>query len=63
MNKDLPNDPGDNKGGQRPTEKISPQNTVNTKSQDRTPNGDTSRGVDEGAIEVGATGKRGQFGG
>jgi hypothetical protein len=62
MKNDLPNDSAA-KTEQKPTEKISPQNTVNTKSQDRTPNGDPSRGVDEGAIEVGATGKRGQFGG
>jgi hypothetical protein len=48
---------------ERPTEKISPQNTVGSTTQDRTPNGDTSRGVDTGSIEVGATGKRGQFAG
>ncbi len=46
-----------------PAEKTAPQNTVGSKSSDRTPRGDTSRGVDEGAIEIGATGKRGQFGG
>ncbi len=63
MNKDLPNDPGKDKGGEKASEKISPQSTVGGKTQDRTPNGDTSRGVDTGAIEVGATGKRGQFAG
>ncbi len=61
MNSQMPNDPKTQ--GARPAEKISPQNTKNTQTEDRTPNGDTSRGVDEGAIEVGATGKRGQFGG
>ena len=44
-------------------EKTAPQDTVGSKTSDRTKRGDTSRGVDEGAIEVGATGKRGQFGG
>jgi len=46
-----------------PAKKIAPQDEVGSKVEDRTPRGDTSRGVDEGAIEVGATGKRGQFGG
>lgn len=49
--------------GEKPAKKIAPQNTVGTKTEDRTPRGDTSRGVDEGAIEVGATGQRGLFGG
>jgi hypothetical protein len=44
-------------------EKIAPQSTVGSKTSDRTKRGDTSRGFDEGAIEIGATGKRGQFGG
>jgi hypothetical protein len=62
MNKEIPTRTADGKGEQ-PTEKISPQNTVGSTGQDRTPNGDTSRGVDTGAIEIGATGKRGQFAG
>lgn len=49
--------------GEKPAKKIAPQNTVNSKTEDRTPRGDTSRGVDDGAMEIGATGKRGQFGG
>jgi hypothetical protein len=46
-----------------PSKAIAPQNTVNTTTEDRTPDGDTSRGVDTGAMEIGATGKRGQFAG
>jgi hypothetical protein len=49
--------------GERPAKKVAPQNTVNSTTEDRTANGDTSRGVDTGSIEVGATGKRGQFAG
>ncbi len=52
------------KGGhEAPAKKIAPQNAVGSKSEDRTPPGDTSRGADDGAMEIGATGKRGQFGG
>jgi hypothetical protein len=61
MNSQIPNDTKTT--GARPAEKISPQNIKGSQAEDRTPNGDTSRGVDEGAIEIGATGKRGQFGG
>lgn len=46
-----------------PAKTIAPQNAVGSKSEDRTARGDASRGVDEGALEIGATGKRGQFGG
>jgi len=56
-------DPTPKSGQEPPAKKIAPQNSVGSKSEDRTPRGDTSRGVDEGAMEVGATGKRGQFGG
>lgn len=49
--------------GDGPTKAITPEKTANTTTEDHTPNGDTSRGVDTGSQEVGATGKRGQFAG
>lgn len=49
--------------GEAPTKAIAPERTVNTTTEDHTPDGDTSRGVDTGAQEVGATGKRGEFAG
>jgi hypothetical protein len=49
--------------GEKPAEKIAPQDTVGSKTSDRTPNGDTSRGVDTGTIEVGHTGKGGAVSG
>lgn len=61
MSKEIPTT--DQAKGEKPAEKISPQNTVGSTTQDRTPAGDTSRGVDTGALETGATGKRGQFAG
>jgi len=44
---------------ERPSHKVAPQNLATTKAVDRTPNGDTSRGVDTGAIEPGRTGGNG----